>query len=208
MTEKRGSARHIRSHRYGPETKLIVWQQITREGEQQRQHQKDDSRVPVEFARFLVGAGEKHAKHVQLYGDDHQVRGPAVHIAKQLAKRNVVLQIKNVAECLHLAGVVVKHQQYTGEGEHEEQIKSDAAHSPGIAVAHCVAIDLSGVQMQKNVGEHTECAIARRIVVFVPENGSVELGLGGIPKAFDLFFGLRRNFGLEGIQIFINAVNE
>src|SRR5260370_26979192 len=127
----------------------------------------------MESGRFLGRAGEKHAKHVQLNGDDHQVRGPAVHVAKQFAEGHVVLEVQDVAERLHFAGVVVKHQQHAGKGEHQEQIEGDAAHAPGVAVAHGVAIDLSGVQMQKNVGEHAESASARRVVVLVTKYRSV-----------------------------------
>ena len=142
---------------------------------------------------------------MQLDGDDHQVRGPAVHVAQQFAERNVVLQVKHIAESLHLAGVVVKHQQHAGEGEHQEQIKSDSAHSPRIAVAHRVTIDLRGMQMQKNVGEHAQRAIARRVVVLVAENRGVDLRLGRILKDFDLLFGFRRKIGLEGFEIFLDA---
>src|SRR6267154_2039199 len=83
--------------------------------------------------------------------------------------------------------MVVKHQQDTGKGEHQEQIKSDAAHAPRIAVAHGVAVDLGGVQMQKDVGEDAEGAIARRVVVLVAEDGCVELSFGGILEAFEFF---------------------
>ncbi len=124
----------------------------------------------------------------------------AVHVAEQLAEGHVVLEVQDVAEGLHFAGVVVKHQQHAGEGEHQEQVKSDAAHTPGVAVAHRVAIDLGGVQMQKNVGEHAESAIARRVVVLVAEDGSVELSFGGILQAFDLFFGFGGHVALERVD--------
>ena len=105
--------------------------------------------------------------------------------------RNAKLEVQDVAEGLHLTEMVVKHQENTGKGEDQEQIKGDAAHTPSVGVAHSVAIDLGGMEMQENVGEHTESAIARSVVVLVTEDGSVELGLGGILQAFDLFFGFR-----------------
>jgi hypothetical protein len=44
--------------------------------------------------------------------------------------------------------------------------------------------------------------------VLVAEDGSVELRLGGIFEDFDLFFGLGGKIRLEGIEIFLEAVNE
>src|SRR5882762_6699190 len=93
VSEKRCGAGHVGAYGDGPEAELIVGKQITREGEQQRQHKKDHTDVPIELARLFIRAGEKHAKHVQLYGDYHQVRGPAVHVTEQLTERNVVLEV-------------------------------------------------------------------------------------------------------------------
>src|SRR6266403_653713 len=193
VAEKRSGARHVGAYGDSPEAELIVGKQITGEREQQRQHQKDHAYVPIKLARLLVRAGEKDTEHMQFYGDYHQVRGPAVHVAEQFTERDVVFEVKDVAEGLHLAGVVVKHQQDTSEGEHQKQIESDAAHAPGVAVTHGVAINLGRVQMQKNVGEDAESAVARRVVVLVAEDGGVELSFGGILEAFDLFFGFRRH---------------
>ena len=95
-----------------------------------------------------------------------------------------------------LRRVVIEHQQHAGEGQHDEEIKRDSAHAPGVAVADRVAIDLGRMQMQENVGEHAQRAIARRVVVLVAENRGVDLGLGRIFQAFDLFLGLRRQVGL------------
>ena len=46
-----------------------------------------------------------------------------------------------------------------------------------IVVSHCVAIDLGGMKMKKDVGEHSQRTAARLVVVFDTENGFVELGL-------------------------------
>ena len=43
-----------------------------------------------------------------------------MHVAQQLPKGHIVLEIEHVAESLHLGRVVVKHQQHAGEGEHDE----------------------------------------------------------------------------------------
>ena len=125
-----------------------------------RQHQQDHADTPVEFARLLVGAGQEDAKHVQPDRDDHQVRRPAVHVAQQLAERDVVLQVENVAERLHLRGVVVEHQQDAGEGQHDEEVERDPAHAPGVAVADGVAVDLGRMQMKEDICQNPERAAA------------------------------------------------
>src|SRR5260370_1181499 len=87
----------------------------------------------MERVGVLVGDGEKDAEHVQLDGYDHQVGGPAMHVAQQFAEGNVVFEVQHIAEGLHFARVVVKHQQHAGKSKHDEQIKCDATHAPGVA---------------------------------------------------------------------------
>jgi hypothetical protein len=129
--------------------------------------------------------------------DYHQVRGPPMHIAQQLAEGDVVLEIQDVAKCLHFAGVVIKHQHDTGEGQHNKKVECDPAHAPGVAVAHCVAVDLGRVQMQKHVGQHAQSPVTRRVVMLVAEDRGVNLGLGRIFEALDLLLGLNRHVRLE-----------
>ena len=107
---------------------------------------------------------------MQLDGDHHQVRSPAMHVAQQFAERHIVFQVQHIPKRLHFAGMVVKHQQYAGKGKHDEQIKRDPTHPPRVAVAHRVTIDLGRMQMQENVGEHAQGTVARRVVVLVPED--------------------------------------
>src|SRR5262249_13745705 len=140
---------------------------------------------------------EKDAEHVQLDGNDHQVRRPAVHVAQQFAIRHVVFEVKNVAERLNFAGVIVKHEHDAGESQHKKQIKGNAAHSPRVAVANRIAIDFCRMEVEKNIGEDAECAIARRVVVLVTENRSKELGLRGLLQQFDLLLRFRRQIALE-----------
>src|SRR5439155_10837681 len=197
MTEERSGAGHVGADRDGPEAELIVGKQIAGEREQQRQNQKNHADVPIELTWLLVRASEKHAKHVELDGDDHQVRGPAMHVAQQFAEGHVVFEIEHISESLHFAGMVVKHQHDASERKDDEQIKGDAAHAPGVAVANGVTINLGRMQMEKNVGEHAEGAVARRVVVLVAENRSVDLGLGGLLEYFYLFLGLFRQVALQ-----------
>ena len=81
-----------------------------------------------------------------------------------------MLEIEHVTKCLHLGGVVVKHQQHAGISEDDKEVKSNPSHAPGIAVAHGVAIDFGRVQMQENVGKHAQRAVARCVIVLVAED--------------------------------------
>src|SRR2546430_16097697 len=61
------------------------------------------------------------------------------------------------------------------------------------------------MQMQENVGEHAEGAIAWRVVVLMAENRSVNQGLGRLLQNFDLFFGFSRKIRFEGFEVFLDA---
>ena len=111
-------------------------------------------------------------------------------LRKQLSEGHVVFKIQNVAEGLHFARMVIKHQQDAGEGEDDEQIKCDAAHAPREFVFYGVAIDLGGMQVEENVGQDRERAIARRLIVLDAENGTKNLGLLRFLQAFDFFLAL------------------
>ena len=56
--------------------------------------------------------------------------------------------------------------------------------------------------MQEDVRQHAQRAIARRVVMFVAEDRSEDLSLGGIFQAFDLLFGFGRHVRLERLDIF------
>src|SRR5580700_3008838 len=57
------------------------------------------------------------------------------------------------------------------------------------------------MQMQEDVRQNAQRAIARRVVMFVAEDRSEHLSLGGIFQAFDLLFGFRWHVRLEGLDI-------
>ena len=84
-----------------------------------------------------------------------------MHVPQEFAERNVMFEIKNVAKGYDLRRVVIEHQQHTRERQHDEEIERDTAHPPGVLVAHRVAIDLRGMQMQKDVRENCERTITR-----------------------------------------------
>ena len=123
MAKHRSRARHVGSDGDGPEAELVIRQQVAGERQQQREHQQDDADRPVELPRLLIRSGQKDAEHMELNRQHHRVRRPTVHVAQQLAVRDVGCQVENVAEGLHLRRVVVKHQQNAGPGQHPEQIE-------------------------------------------------------------------------------------
>ncbi len=94
---------------------------------------------------------------------------------------------------------------HAGEGEHDKEVERDSAHAPGVAVAHRVAVDLGRMQVQKDVGQHAQRPVARRVVMLVAEDRSVDLGLGRIFQTLDLLLGLRRHVGLERLDVFLDA---
>ena len=96
----------------------------------------------------------------------------------------------NVTVRLTLGRVVVVHQQHASDGEDDEQVKGDAPHAPGIAVAHRVAIDFGRVQMQKNVGKNAQGPAAGTLVVLDAEDGLVERRLLRLLEALEVLFGL------------------
>ena len=128
-----------------------------------------------------------------------------MHIAQQLAERNVVLEIQHVAKRLHFAGMVIKHQHHAGQREHDKKVERDSAHAPGVAVTHRIAVDLGRMQMQEHIGQHAQRPVARRVVMLVAEDRSVDLGLGRIFQTLDLVLGLRRHVGLERLDVFLDA---
>src|SRR5436853_7037307 len=98
-----------------------------------------------------------------------------------------MLEVQDIAESLHLRRMVIEHQQRPGEGEHDEQIESDASHSPCVAVTNRIAVDLCGMQVQEHVGKHAQGAITWRVVMLVAEYRSVDLGLCRRLSALNMF---------------------
>ena len=62
--------------------------------------------------------------------------------------------------------------------------------------------------MQEHVGEHAQSTVARRVVVLVPKDRSVDLSLGRILQPFDLFLRLGGDIDLQRLNIFLDAVDQ
>src|SRR5579859_5854872 len=83
--------------------------------------------------------------------------------------------------------MIIKHQQDAGDGENNEKIKSNAAHSPGVVVTDGVAVDFGGMEVQENIREHAQGATALAFIMLDPEDGFVKLGLLRLLERFDFF---------------------
>src|SRR4029077_8107560 len=60
------------------------------------------------------------------------------------------------------------------------------------------------MQMQKNIGKHAQCAIARSVVVLVAEDRSVDLRLGRILERLQRLFCLSGEISLERFEILLD----
>ena len=93
-----------------------------------------------------------------------------MHVAQQFAEGYIVFEVQDVAKRLNLARVVIEHQQDAGEGKDDEQVESDSAHAPGVAVTHGVAINFRGMKVKEYVRKHTQSPVARGVVMLVAED--------------------------------------
>src|ERR1700722_2517983 len=114
---------------------------------------------------------------MQPHRNDHQVSGPAVHVTQQLAERNVIFQVQDVAEGLHFRRVVIKHQEHAGKSKDDKQVESNSTHTPGEIVLRRVAINLRRMQVKEDVRKDAEGAVAWFVVVLDAENRTVKLRL-------------------------------
>src|SRR6185436_16663897 len=102
---------------------------------------------------------------------DHQVGCPSMHVAQELAKRNVVLEIENVTKRVCLGWVVVEHQQHAGKRQHDEEIKRYTSHAPGERVTDSVAIDFCRMKVKKDIRQNRQRTIPWiRAIVRNPKN--------------------------------------
>ena len=86
--------------------------------------------------------------------------------------------------------MIVKHKEHAGESQDNKQVKSDSAHPPGVAVADRVAVDLGGMEVEEDVGEHAQRAAALALIVLHPEHRFVERSLLWLLERLDVFLRL------------------
>ena len=113
-----------------------------------------------------------------------------MHVTQQPPKGHIVHQVNDVTIRLTLGRVIVKHKEHAGESEDNKKVKSDSAHPPGVAVADRVAVDLGGMEVEKDVGEHAQRSAALALIVLHPEHRFVERSLLWLLERLDVFLRL------------------
>ncbi|MGB7226297.1 MAG: hypothetical protein WBD26_00990 [Candidatus Acidiferrales bacterium] len=91
--------------------------------------------------------------------------------------------------------MVIKHQHDAGEHQYDEEVKSDTAEPPGVAVARGVAIYLCRMDVEEKIIEGRKGAIPRFFVVFDAEDRTIELSLLRLLQLFELFL----RFGFDDL---------
>jgi hypothetical protein len=109
--------------------------------------------------------------------DDHGVGTPPVHLAHD-PQGHMLAKPDDVAVGVFERRPVVEHQQQAGKGEHEEQEEAHASHAPRVTELDARLPDPHRVQMQKDVRQHDEHAIAVGIRPVVPEDRRPDLRFG------------------------------
>ena len=150
--------------RNGPIGKLVPRQQVTGEGQRQRQQKQHHAQHPVELARRFVGAGVEDAAHVQHHKQHHQVGRPAVQVAQHLAGRDHELQVFHVLVGVVGGRHVIEHQQHAGRDQDEEQVKGDQPQPQRGAKLQRAPVDLGRLQVQQEArdGRLRPLQVARR----------------------------------------------
>src|SRR5215469_2784237 len=131
VTDERHGGNDVGSDGDGPERQLIPGQQIAGVTEEQCHQQEHHPDNPVEFMRGFVAATIKDVKHVPEDREDHQVGGQAVEIPEEYAVRNDKLEVFHVAVGMWRRGVVIKHQQDSGDEQNDEKDERNRAEIVG-----------------------------------------------------------------------------
>src|SRR6266849_5901780 len=92
---------------------------------------------------------------------------------------------------------------------HPAKINRDAVrYSYSIAIAHGIAIDLGRVEMEEDVGQNAQGAVAGRLVVLDAENRAEELRLLRLFQALQLLLALLLEEFLERLGVFLDFVQQ
>ncbi len=135
---------------------LVPLQHRACEDEAQGNCQQPYPHQPVCFPRAFVTAGGEHPDQVQDGRHHHQVGGPEVEAADEVAKRHPGDDIKHTVVGVGRVGMVKLGQQHPGDDEDDEPEEGDPTQQVGQAV---------GV-LRHRVGQHGE---AQPLVQLTPK---------------------------------------
>ncbi len=173
--EQRDVVHESRSDRHRPVRELVPGQQVSGEGEREREQQEHHADHPVELAWRLVGAGVEHAYEMQEDDQHHEVRGPAVDVPDQLAEADAGLQVLHVAVRGADRRRVHEHQIDAGDEQDAEQHRRDEAQPVRVPVPEHPLRDLDRVEVQEEVAERLKGAASGRVELRVAEHRPVRL---------------------------------
>src|SRR5664279_256179 len=108
VAHQRDSGRKIGPNRDGPECQLVPGKQVAGVAEQEGHDQQQNADDPVELARLTVRTAIEDLEHVGEDEEDHQLRRPAMKVAKKKARRYDELQVLHVGVSLRHGRMVVE----------------------------------------------------------------------------------------------------
>jgi hypothetical protein len=156
-TDPRNRRGDVGADRHRPERQLIPRQEIAGEREEQRQEEHHHAEHPVPLAvlpapdAVLVGAGQEHPHQVQEHGDDHPVRGDAVHRPDPRSEGDdeldVLYRLVGALDRRH----VEEEERQPGEDQQEEQRGRDGAEPERVGPGHRGLADLGGERVVQEV---------------------------------------------------------
>ena len=165
-----------RAHGHGPDRELVPRQQVAGERQPEGEEQQDHADDPVELARRLVRARVEHARHVQRHAEHHQVGTPSVEVPDEVPQEHGRPDALHVGVGLPAADVghrpVEEHQEDAGDREQDEQEERQAAQAERVGQLQPVALHLHRVEVVQHVVHRRERAVARRVLVALPEDGA------------------------------------
>ena len=168
--EKRHVVHETGADGHRPVRQLVPRQEISREGEQECEHQQHHADDPVELTRLLVGARVEDAHHVQPHHQHHEVRSPTVHVSDQLPEADAGLQMLHVAVRRAHRRCVHEHQVHAGNEQYPEEHHGDEPEAERVAHAQDALRDLDRVHVQEDVAERLERPPAGSVLLGVTEH--------------------------------------
>jgi hypothetical protein len=105
----------VPGNRPSPQTPIVPDEEVTREIDEKRGHQKQHSNHPVETSRGRIRASDEDPDHVKSHKHYHDLPAPVMKVPNEEAVGNYVRDIQDGGICPGEGGNVMKHQQKTGD---------------------------------------------------------------------------------------------
>ena len=175
----------VGADRHGPVGELVPRQQVSGEGEEERQEEHRDADDPVPLALLvltgavLVRAGQEDADEVQEHDRDHEVRRDPVHRADPRAEGDDVLDVLDGGVGPFDRRDVEKEQRQPGEHEEEQQGRRRGAEPERVVPGERRLVALRGEPVQQEVRDDGVARFAVRGRAKAPPAPRMHAGRGG-----------------------------